>query len=301
MSEQDEGLTIRRILIALDTSYHSLAALRAAAWLASSLDAELHGLFVEDINLWRAAGLPMARELQFPFAAHAPMNPERMRRQLRAQASQARRALASICRRHQIEWTFQVVRGGVSSKVLEEAAKADLLCLGRISRPVMQRPGLGSTARAAATSAQRSVLLISHGTHIHPPVVVAYDGSPDAEQALLLASRLTQELGGFLYILVPADAPRSSDEIQQQMFDIARQRRDSSMREADNWDEFTRLIDDGGFVQARVFEDTAVEQAIQEETKATVRLIPFEGAEDTGPCIKSGRPGSRRVVLARAY
>jgi nucleotide-binding universal stress UspA family protein len=217
VSEQVEELTIQRILIALDASHHSLAALRAAARLASSLEAELHGLFVEDINLLRVAGLPMARELPFPFAAHAPMNPQRMRRQLRAQARQARRALASICRQQQIEWTFQVVRGGVSSKVLEEAAKADLLCLGRVSRPVMPRPGLGSTARAAATRAQRSVLLISHGTQIHPPVVVAYDGSSDAQPALLLASRLSQELGGFLSILVPADAARSSEEIQQQI------------------------------------------------------------------------------------
>ncbi|MGD2176945.1 MAG: universal stress protein [Anaerolineae bacterium] len=217
MSEQAEELTIRRILIALDASPHSLAALRAAARLASSLEAELHGLFVEDINLLRAAGLPMARELQLPFARHVRMNPERTRRQLRAQARQARQALASICGQQQIEWAFQVLRGGVSSKVLEEAAKADLLCLGRISRPVMQRPGLGSTARAAATRAQHSVLLISHGRRIHPPVVVAYDGSPEAEQALLLASRLVQGLGGFLSILVPAEAPRSSDEIQQQI------------------------------------------------------------------------------------
>ena len=217
MSEQDEELTIRRILIALDASHHSLAALRAAARLASSLEAELHGLFVEDINLLRVAGLPMARELQFPFSKHAPMNPESMKRQLRAQANQARRALASVCRREQIEWTFQVVRGGVSSKVLEEAAKADLLCLGRISRPVMQRPSLGSTARAAATRAQHSVLLISHGAPVRPPVVVTYDGSSDTEHALLLASRLTQDLGGFLTILVPADAPGSSEKIQQQI------------------------------------------------------------------------------------
>jgi nucleotide-binding universal stress UspA family protein len=217
MSEQDEGLTIRRILVALDASRHSLAALRAAASLASSLDAELHGLFVEDINLLRAARLPMAKELQFPFAVHTPMNPERIGRQLRAQASQARRTLASVSRQQQIEWSFQVVRGRVSSKVLEEATRADLLCLGRISRPVMQRPGLGSTARAAATSAHCCVLLVSHGTHIRPPVVVAYDGSSDAERALLLASRLTQELGGYLSILVPADTPESSDEIQQQI------------------------------------------------------------------------------------
>jgi nucleotide-binding universal stress UspA family protein len=217
MSEQDEKLKIRRILIALDASHHSLAALRAAARLASNLEAELHGLFVEDINLLRVAGLPMARELQYPFATHARMNPRRMRRQLRAQASRARQALASVCGQEGIAWTFQVVRGGVPSKVLEEAAKADLLCLGRISRPVMQRPGLGSTARAAATRAQRSVLLTSHGARIAPPVVVAYDGSPAAEPALLLASRLAQELGGFLSVLVPAGAPRSSQEIQEQI------------------------------------------------------------------------------------
>jgi nucleotide-binding universal stress UspA family protein len=217
MSEQDEELTIRRILIALDTSPHSVAALRAAARLASALDAELHGLFVEDVNLLRAAGLPMARELQFPFATHARMNPERMRRQLRAQALQARRALESICRQEDIEWTFQVVRGGVPSKVLEEAASADLLCLGKIGRPVMRRPGLGSTARAAATGARRSVLLISHGKQIGPPVVVAYDGSPEAEQALLLASRLVQNLGSYLSILVPPDVSRSSKEIQDEI------------------------------------------------------------------------------------
>jgi nucleotide-binding universal stress UspA family protein len=219
MKEQDEERTIRRILIGLDASPHSLAALKAAAKLASALDAELHGLFVEDVNLLRAAGLPMAKELQFPFATHARMNPERMRRQLRAQARQARRALRSICRREQIEWTFQVVRGGVPSKVLEEAAKADLLCLGRIGRPVMQRPGLGSTARAAAMRAQRSVLLISHGRLIGPPVVVAYDGSPGAKSALLLAARLVQELGGVLSVLVPAGVTRSSKEIQGQIGD----------------------------------------------------------------------------------
>jgi nucleotide-binding universal stress UspA family protein len=217
MSEQGEELTIRRILIALDASQHSMAALRAAARLASSFEAELHGLFVEDINLLRVAELPIARELQFPFAVHTRMDPERMRRQLRAQASRARRALASICTQEQIKWTFRVVRGGVSSRVLEEAAEADLLCLGRTSRPMIQRPGLGSTARAAATRAQRSVLLISRGTRISPPVVVAYDGSPGAEQALLLASRLARELGGFLSVLVPAGTPASSKEIQEQI------------------------------------------------------------------------------------
>jgi nucleotide-binding universal stress UspA family protein len=217
MSEQEEKPTIQRILIGLDTSHHSLAALRAAAELARSLGAELHGLFVEDVNLLRMAELPMAQELQFPFATRARMSPTRMRRQLRAQAQQARQALSSICKQERIEWSFRVVRGDVSAEVLEEAAKADLLCVGRASRPVMHQPNIGSTAEAAATGAPRSVLLISRDKRIHPPIAVLYEGSPDTEQALLLASRLAQDMGGLLSVLVPAAASDSAEEIQKRI------------------------------------------------------------------------------------
>lgn len=214
MSEQEEELTIQRILVALDTSHHSLAALQAAAELATSLEAELHGLFVEDIDLLRFAALPMARELEFPFASHSQMNPRRMRRQLRAQAHQARQALCSICRRYEIEWTFTVVRGRVSSKVLEEAQEADLVCVGRASRPVTQRPRMGSTARAAAIQTERSVLVISQRMRIQAPVVVAYDGSRGADRALWLARRLAIQTGGFLSILIPAAPSTPSDDLR---------------------------------------------------------------------------------------
>ncbi len=217
MSEREEELTIERILVALDTSRHSLAALQAAAELACSFEAELHGLFVEDVNLLRIAALPMARELQFPFATHAQMNPRRMRRQLRAQAHQARRALSSICRKREIEWTFRVVRGSVPSQVLKAAAEADLLCVGRASRPLTQRPGMGSTARAAATDRHQSVLLISRGMRIAPPVVVTYNGSRAADRALRLARQLSRPTGGFLSILVPADASTPPEELRKQV------------------------------------------------------------------------------------
>jgi prolyl-tRNA synthetase len=43
------------------------------------------------------------------------------------------------------------------------------------------------------------------------------------------------------------------------------------------------------------------EEKIKEETKATIRCIPFDSPEETGKCIYSGKPSNRRVLFARSY
>ncbi len=211
MSEQEEAL-LRRILVALDASHHSLAALEAAADLAASLEAELQGLFVEDINLLRAAGSPLAWEVHYPYIAGARMDRARMERQLRAQATQAQRALAAACERRRIKWSFRVVRGEVTSQVLEAAAEADLLSLGKASRPLMQRIRLGSTARAAATRSPRSVLLIQRDVVVRPPVIVVYEDSRAARQALWMAAHLAQKQEKYLGVLILV---RPQDDVQR--------------------------------------------------------------------------------------
>lgn len=216
MSERDGELMIRRILVALDASRHSLAALEAAVELAASLEAELQGLFVEDVNLLRLAGLPVAREVLYPFVAAARLDRARMERELRAQAAQARRALAAACERRQIKWSFRVVRGEVAPEVLTAALEADLLSLGKASRPLTRRVRLGSTAQAAAAQAPRSVLLLQRDVGVRPPVVVTYDRSPTARQALMMAAHLVQKIGGYLTILILADALDRAQQLQAQ-------------------------------------------------------------------------------------
>jgi nucleotide-binding universal stress UspA family protein len=49
---------IRKILVALDASLGSRAALRAAADLAAAMEAELSGVAVEDVELLRFAEAP---------------------------------------------------------------------------------------------------------------------------------------------------------------------------------------------------------------------------------------------------
>ena len=222
MSEQNDELTIRRILVALDTSRYSLAALEAAVELAADLEAELQGLFVEDVNLLRLAGLPVAREVSYPFAATARLDRARMERQLRAQAAQARQALATACDRRQIKWSFRVVRGEVTPEVLAAALGADLLSLGKASRPLTRRVRMGSTARAAAAQAPHSVLLLQCDADISPPVVMTYDGSSTARQTLVMAERLAQESGGYLTVLILADTTEAAQRLQTQTTDWLR-------------------------------------------------------------------------------
>jgi len=91
------------------------------------------------------------------------------------------------------------------------------------------------------------------------------------------------------------------DRLQAELLDRARERRDAATRDVETRDEFVEALADGGFVRARFVPDAEVEAQIQQETRATVRLIPFDEPDDPGPCVWTGRPAQRRAVFARAY
>ena len=118
MNVEEQWQPIRRILVAIDVSVHSLAALEAAAELAASLHAELVGLFVEDETLLRAIGLPFAREYGAYSARSREIDIAELEQQLRARAGLARRALASAAQRHQVQSTFSVIRGPVTAALV---------------------------------------------------------------------------------------------------------------------------------------------------------------------------------------
>jgi len=224
MTDKDDALSIQRIMVALDASHHSLAALAAAAELAAALKAHLEGVFVEDRNLLRVARHPVVREVRYPYVSTAPLDPGRLRRELRAQASEARRALLRTCEAREVEWSFRVVRGDVVASVLRAAQHADLLSVGIASRPLDRRVRLGSTARAAAERATTSVLVSQRGVRIRSPILVVYDGSAVAKQALGVALLLAKKAQGHLSVGIvaanPDDARRLRREVAQRVRSI---------------------------------------------------------------------------------
>ena len=92
------------------------------------------------------------------------------------------------------------------------------------------------------------------------------------------------------------------DEIQENIFRKALTYRDSMITRVDTWDEFVEVLNTkGGFISAHWDGTVETEVAIKEATKATIRCIPLDAAEEEGKCIFTGKPSKRRVLFARSY
>ncbi|MBZ5856656.1 proline--tRNA ligase [Flavihumibacter profundi] len=92
------------------------------------------------------------------------------------------------------------------------------------------------------------------------------------------------------------------EEIQLNMFNKAREFRDSHITEVNNWTEFERCLDEkGGFLSAHWDGTAETEELIKEKTKATIRCIPLNNNTSAGACILTGKPSTQRVLFARAY
>ncbi|MEJ2557433.1 MAG: universal stress protein [Anaerolineae bacterium] len=224
MSEEGLEPAIRRILVALDASPHSLAALEAAAELAAGLKAELLGLFVEDINLLRLAELPFAREMGDFSTTRRQLDILEVERELRAQASRARRALAIVAGRAQVPWSFRVARGMIAAELLTAATEADLVILGKVGWSPTGRRHMGSTARAVLSQATCLTLILQEGVRLSLPILVVYDGSTIAQKALAAAIRLVRGKNGYLTVLILADGPDVARKFQTSVTKWLRER-----------------------------------------------------------------------------
>jgi nucleotide-binding universal stress UspA family protein len=211
-------MNIRRILVALDASPHSLAALDSAAEMAARLEVELLGLFVEDINLLRLAELPFAREVGFPSAVPRPLNSATMERTLKIAAEQARHAMETLAEHLPVRWSFRVVRGSVMSELLAAAGEADLVALGKAGRQFSSRFRLGSTAGALMEKAPSALLLLQQGAQLRGPILVAVsDASPASLRAVSAGDMLARAWGNELLLLLVMGQSTEARQVENQL------------------------------------------------------------------------------------
>jgi len=96
--------------------------------------------------------------------------------------------------------------------------------------------------------------------------------------------------------------PALLENIQDNIYNKALDFRNQNTFYVDKWDDFINILEDkGGFIMAHWDGTAETEEKIKEETKATIRCIPFDSPDEQGKCVYSGKPSVRRVLFARSY
>jgi prolyl-tRNA synthetase len=86
------------------------------------------------------------------------------------------------------------------------------------------------------------------------------------------------------------------------MLEKSKQFRDLHTFEEDDYTRFKKQIEEqGGFYSMHWCGSALCETKIKDETKATIRLIPFDRKSQAGNCICCGEASQGRVIFARAY
>ncbi len=92
------------------------------------------------------------------------------------------------------------------------------------------------------------------------------------------------------------------EQVQHDMFEKAKTRRDNQTYVAHNMDEFRDIFaKKSGFVKAMWCGDRACEDKIKEELSVTSRCIPFEQEQISDVCVCCGKPAKKMLYWGRAY
>ena len=134
------------------------------------------------------------------------------------------------------------------------------------------------------------------------PVRIAF-GARDLENNVAeLARRDTKEKKSVSLDGLSNTIIQMLEDIQQAMFDKAKAYRDAHIISVDNLADFEKALDgEGGFISAHWDGTAETEEAIKQQTKATIRCIPLNNPQEEGKCILTGKPSKERVLFARAY
>ena len=134
------------------------------------------------------------------------------------------------------------------------------------------------------------------------PVRIAM-GLRDIENNVVeVARRDTKEKNSMPMDGLAANIAQLLENIQQSMYNKAKDHQQTHITVADSWDDFVKLLDEkGGFISAHWDGTAETEDKIKESTKATIRCIPLNNKQEDGVCILTGKPSTQRVLFARAY
>ncbi|MFQ6609933.1 MAG: proline--tRNA ligase [Fidelibacterota bacterium] len=122
-----------------------------------------------------------------------------------------------------------------------------------------------------------------------------------ANNQVFAARRDTQEKFSIQIEDASEKIPEILDDIQKTLYRQALEFRTQNTHVVDTFDDFKDIIEEGGFVLCGWDGTRETEESIKTETKATIRVIPFDEKPDGLTCIYTGKKAKHQVIFARAY
>ncbi len=206
---------IKNILVPLDGSEHSRAALEYAEWLAAKFDGTLFGQHVIDtISIEGTFFHDVSGSLGFePYLDFST----KMREILEERGKSILEAFTESCREKGIRHQTFLDMGLIANEICGRAKVADLVVVGHRGINEEFSTGLlGSTAETITRKCPRPVLVSTKKFRPVERPMLAYDGSERASSAMESAAEFCTRLGLPLTVLTVGKEDKLIESIQHQ-------------------------------------------------------------------------------------
>lgn len=205
---------VRRIIIACDAACDIRRAVEDAAVLAKRRNAALHGVFFEDENLYRLAGLPFGRQMTLSSAVSEDLGVAELENLSSALGAAMQDALAKAAARHGLEWSFGIVRDLPTVAALA-GIEGDMVIVEGVARPFSGSWRPRSAWHGLSMDHARTILIRRQRRTGPGTVAVLLTGGGDQQQ-FLLAGLAVAEAGDDVVVFVQ-DGDRPDIEAAQQV------------------------------------------------------------------------------------
>jgi nucleotide-binding universal stress UspA family protein len=206
---------IKNILVPLDGSEHSRAALEYAQWLAAKFDGTLFGQHVIDtISIEGTFFHDVSGSLGFePYLDFST----KMREILEERGKSILEAFSESCRKQGVKHQTFLDMGLIANEICGRAKVADLVVVGHRGINEEFSSGLlGSTAETITRKCPRPVFVSTKKFKPVEQPLLAYDGSQRASSAMESAAEFCTRLGLPLTVLTIGKEDKLIESIQHQ-------------------------------------------------------------------------------------
>lgn len=188
-----------RIIVAFDGSADARLAFAYALMIASDAAVEVVGFYAIEPSISPAAiGDPT---LGFDAGPVVAFDAQRVEEE-RADAEKAMRGLKAEATERGVRFDSKIVSGRLLDALPDEAAAADLVCVGRKGR--FARAGIGSSTKALTNDSPCPVMVVSGEMRPLTRVLGVYDSSAASKKAVAFAQGFAKQTGWPLAVLAAA-------------------------------------------------------------------------------------------------